>query len=72
MIVYYLLPNRWYLLRSLFENIIGNKVSHVEKNIIFLTINYKIIIPNVGLVLFIIMGIMLFKQINKKGIESLF
>lgn len=72
MILYYLLPNRWYLLRSLFENIIGNKVSHVEKNIIFLTINYKIIIPNVGLVLFIIMGIMLFKQINKKGIESLF
>lgn len=72
MLLYYLFPNRWYLLCLFVENIIGNKVVHVSKNILFLIINNRIALPNVGLIIFIIMGIKLLKQINKKGIESLF
>jgi hypothetical protein len=70
-IIYYLFPNRWYLLRSFVENILGSEVTHISKNILFLIINHKIFIPNLGLVIFIFMIILLFRQINKKGIESL-
>ncbi|MBS5938766.1 MAG: hypothetical protein KIC47_15470 [Clostridium sp.] len=72
MLLYYLFPNRWYLLSRFVESIINNEVVHVSKNILFLTINHKIALPNIGLIILIIMGVKLLKQINKKGIESLF
>ena len=71
MILYYLFPNRWYLLCRLVEIIIGNEVLNVSRNLLFLTINNQIVIPNVGLIIFNIMGILLLRQINKKGIESI-
>lgn len=71
MIIYYLFPNRWYLLHCFVENILGSEITYVSKNILFLIINHRIFIPNVGLVIFIVMGVILFRQINKKGIESL-
>lgn len=72
MLLYYLFPNRWYLLCRFVETIIGDEVIYVSKNILFLTINHRITLPNIGLIIFIIMTVKLFKQINKKGIESLF
>ena len=71
MLLYYLFPNRWYLLCRFVESIIGDEVIYVSKNILFLTINHKIPLPNIGLIIFIIMGLKLLKQINKKGLESL-
>lgn len=72
MLIYYLFPNRWYLLYRFIESIIGNEVVYVSKNVLFLTINHKIALPNIGLIIFVIMGIKLLKHINKKGMESLF
>lgn len=60
------------MLCRLVEGIIGSEVIYVSKNILFLTINYKITLPNIGLIIFVIIGVKLSKQINKKGIESLF
>lgn len=71
MLLYYLFPNRWYLLCRLVESIIGSEVSYVNKNILFLTVNHKIMLPNIGLIIFIVMVARLLKQINKKGLESL-
>lgn len=72
MLLYYLFPNRWYLLCRFVESIIGGEVIYVSKNILFLTINHKIPLPNIGLIIFVIMGLKLLKQINKKGLESVF
>lgn len=72
MVLYYLFPNRWYLLCRFVESIIGSDVAYVNKNILFLTINNKIVLPNIGLIIFLILAVKLLKQINKKGIESLF
>lgn len=71
MLLYYVFPNRWYLICRLVESIIDSEVKYVSKNILFLTINHKIILPNIGLIIFVVMGAKLLKQINKKGLESL-
>lgn len=71
MILYYLFPNRWYILCSLIEKILGSEIIYVNKNILFLTINHEMFIPNIGLIVLIIMGINLFRQVYRKGIESL-
>lgn len=71
MILYYLFPNRWYILCSFIEKILGSEIIYVNKNILFLTINHEIFIPNIGLIVLIIMGINLIRQIYGKGIESL-
>lgn len=71
MILYYLFPNRWYILCSFIEKVLGREVVYVNKNIFFLTINHEILIPNIGLILIIIMGINLIRQVYRKGIESL-
>lgn len=53
MIVYFLFPNRWYLLHCIIEKIIQCNIKVVSKNIIFILINNNIVIPNLGLILFI-------------------
>lgn len=71
MILYYLFPNRWYILCRFIEEILGSEIIYVSKNILFLTINHQIFIPNIGLIILIIMGINLVRQMYRKGIESL-
>lgn len=71
MILYYLFPNRWYILCRFIEEILGSEIIYVNKNILFLTINHKIFILNIGLIILIIMGIKLVRQMYRKGIESL-
>ncbi|KGM95818.1 membrane protein [Clostridium novyi A str. 4552] len=53
MISYYLFPNKWYFIHCLIEKIIHSDIEVVSKNLLFIFINNKIIIPNVGLMLFI-------------------
>lgn len=71
MILYYLFPNRWYILCSFIERILGSEIIYVNKNILFLTINHEMFIPNIGLIVLIILGVKLIRQIHGKGIESL-
>ncbi|GAB6150432.1 permease prefix domain 1-containing protein [Clostridium novyi] len=53
MIAYYLFPNRWYVLYCLIEKIIHNNIKAVSKNFLYIVINNKVVIPNLGLILFI-------------------
>ncbi|AEB74961.1 permease prefix domain 1-containing protein [Clostridium botulinum] len=62
MIAYYLIPNRWYFLYCTIEKIIQSNIEVVSKNIIFILINNKIIIPNLGLIIFIFLLIKVFRN----------
>lgn len=64
-VLYYLFPNRLYLLCSLVERIIGSEVTHVSKNLFFLVINYKIVVPNIGIIMLLVLIVLLGFQINK-------
>jgi hypothetical protein len=55
--IYYIIPNRFYLMRILIEKLSGN-IIYVERNITFMKIN-SIIIPNIGLIFIILITIYL-------------
>ncbi|MEG2936587.1 MAG: hypothetical protein RR844_08885, partial [Clostridium sp.] len=63
--------NRWYVLCRFIEEILGSEIVYVNKNILFLAINHRILVPNIGLIILIIMGINLIRHIHRKGIKSL-
>ncbi|NNU75584.1 permease prefix domain 1-containing protein [Clostridium estertheticum] len=70
-IMYILIPNRYYVLRKIIIGILGSDITNVSKNILFMVINNNLVIPNIGLVILIILCIRLIIHIKKKGIESL-
>lgn len=69
--MYYLIPNRFYILRKIIINLIGTDITSVSKNVIFMVINSSFVIPNVGLLLFMLLCIKLLVHIKKKGINSI-
>lgn len=71
MILYILIPNRFYVLRKIIISILGSDITNVSKNIFFMVINNSLVIPNIGLVILIILCIRLILHIKKKGIESI-
>ncbi|KEI01788.1 hypothetical protein ADU90_11865 [Clostridium botulinum] len=62
MIAYYLFPNRWCFLYCLIEKIIHSNVEIISKNLLFIVINNKMVIPNLGLILFIFLVIRKIKK----------
>lgn len=69
---YYLIPNRFYVLRKILINAIGADITSVSKNIFYTVINNGFIIPNIGLLLLVILCIKLVLHIKRKGLESIF
>jgi len=70
-IMYILIPNRFYLLRKIIISIIGSDITQVSRNVFFMVINNSFVIPNIGLIILIILCIRLALNIKKKGIESI-
>lgn len=48
MLIYYLIPNRCNIIRRILISLINNDIKDVSKNILFMTINKWLIIPNIG------------------------
>lgn len=69
--LYYLFPNRWYPLFVLVEKLLGKPINEVNRNIFYLVINNKYIVPNFGLLIFIALVLLIIYKILKKGIRSL-
>lgn len=69
--MYYLIPNRFYILRKIIINLMGSDITSVNKNILFIVINKGFVIPNIGLVLLVLLCIRLMIQVRKKGIQSI-
>jgi hypothetical protein len=70
-ILYILIPNRFYVLRKILISIMGSNITDVSRNVFFMVINNNFIIPNIGLVILIILCIRLVIHIKKKGIGSI-
>ncbi|MCB2342500.1 permease prefix domain 1-containing protein [Clostridium estertheticum] len=70
-ILYILIPNRFYVLRKILISIMGSDITEVSRNALFMVINNNFIIPNIGLVILIILCIRLVIHIKKKGIGSI-
>ncbi|AFS79343.1 hypothetical protein Curi_c23410 [Gottschalkia acidurici 9a] len=71
LLIYYLIPNRFYLLRKIIINTIGTEIISVSKNVFFMVINNGFVIPNIGLLLLMLLCIKLVLHIKKKGIKSI-
>ena len=69
--MYYLIPNRFYVLRKILIDAIGADITSVSKNIFYIVINNDYVIPNIGLLLLVILCIKVVLHIKKKGIESI-
>ncbi|MBX4260388.1 hypothetical protein KTC96_22725 (plasmid) [Clostridium estertheticum] len=70
-IMYVLIPNRYYVLRKIIIGIIGSDITDVSRNAFFMVINNSFVIPNVGLIILLILFIKLVLHIKKKGIKSI-
>lgn len=69
--LYYLFPNRWYPLFVLVERLLGKPINEVHRNIFYLLINNRYVVPNFGLLIFIGLLLLVIYKIFKKGIGSL-
>ncbi|MBU3156437.1 permease prefix domain 1-containing protein [Clostridium estertheticum] len=70
-IMYILIPNRFYVLRKILISIMGSDITDVSRNAFFMVINNNFIIPNIGLIILIILCIRLVLHIKKKGFKSI-
>lgn len=70
-IIYYLIPNRFYVLRKIIISMLGSDITNVTRHLFFIVINNSFIIPNIGLIILIILCIRLVIRIKKKGIQSI-
>lgn len=70
-VIYYLFPNRWYALCVLMEKLVGESINEVNRNLLYLVINDRIVIPNIGIFILIGLLLILFYKIIRKGVKSI-
>ncbi|KNF10084.1 hypothetical protein CLPU_1c02490 [Gottschalkia purinilytica] len=71
MTMYYLTPNKFYMIRKIITNFIGSDITEVSKNTLFITINSRYIIPNIGLIILSLLCVRLILLLRRKGIKSI-
>lgn len=70
-ISYSMLPNSNLILNKILTNLINSDVIKFSKNTLYLFINSRILIPNIGLILLLFLLIKFLMLIHKKGIKSI-